>query len=129
MGFILDPLVEDNQRYVFYEAANPHSMPVSVSSFGLQYKKSEWGVLFIKPQQGYQFPFAVGPGKSLRQSTTLHALYKELRESCRRPQDLKDVWFRSETDKTFTGRISKAWRKELEREFTEGIQPEEGEAG
>lgn len=104
-------------RQVFLEASNPHSKPVTISTFGLFYKRYKWGTLYVTPQIGYQFPYQLDGGKLLGQWTSLEELLKAIKKAGRTPRDLKWVWFKASSGKTYRGKIKKWIIKELEEEF------------
>ncbi|MBN1862969.1 MAG: hypothetical protein JW790_04935 [Dehalococcoidales bacterium] len=116
LGFIHSG-IEDNTRYLFLEATNPHSQPVTISTFGLLYKKKELGKLHVTPQVGYSFPYQLDNGKSIIQWSDMQLLLKTLREGMRVPQDLKWVYFQASSGKLYRNKIPKWVIKELEREF------------
>lgn len=104
-------------RQVFLEASNPHSKPVTISTFGLRYKRYKWGTLYVNPQMGFQFPYQLDGGKSLSQWTPLEELLKTLKKSGRTPIDLKWVWFKASSGKLYQGKIKKWIIEDLEKEF------------
>jgi hypothetical protein len=118
MGFKIHPLLKDDTRYIFLEAVNPHSKPVTLSSFGLLFKKKEWGKLHVNPQSGYDFPYQLDSGKSLTQWSAMQQLLKTLNGEGRVPQDLKWVYFQASSGKLYRNKIPKWIIKELEKEFS-----------
>ena len=104
-------------KLLFLEAANPHSQQVIVSSFGLSFKQEELGSLWISPQLQYPLPYQIDSGKSLSQWTSVAELLKSRREKGQRPDDLKWVWFRTQTGKEYRERIDKHVIAVLQRDF------------
>jgi hypothetical protein len=118
LGFLINPDgSRDKSRQVFLEASNPHSKPVTLSTFGLFFKRKEWGKIQVMPQMGYQFPYQLDGGKSLSQWSDMQDLLKTLKKDGRTPRDLKWAWFRASSDKLYRGKIKKWVIKELEKEF------------
>jgi len=106
-----------SNRQVFFEASNPHTKPVTLSGFGLYYKRPKWGFLQVMPQMGYQFPYQLDGGKSLSQWSDMQDLLKTLKKGGRTPRDLKWAWFRASSGKLCRGKIKKWVIEELEKEF------------
>ena len=104
----------DEGQQLFLEASNPHSKPVTVSNFGLQYRSKAKGALMIMPQLGYTFPYQVDGGKSLTQWTSVAALLDVLGENGNTPSDLKQVWFKSAPGKEYRRRIPSSVIQRLE---------------
>jgi hypothetical protein len=102
---------------VFLEARNTHLVPVTVSSFGLGFKRRKGERLVMPPQRDYRFPYEVSGGKELTQWTSIEELLRALRERGRRPSDLRWGWFRASSGKEFRGRIDSKVIATLEREF------------
>lgn len=108
----------DKTRQIFLEASNPHTKPVTLSTFGLSYKYRKWGTLYVNPQIGYTFPFQLDGGKSLSQRTLLQELLKTLKKAEKTPRDLKWVWFRASSGKLYRSKIERGIIEELEEEFS-----------
>jgi len=106
-----------SNRQVFFEAGNPHTKAVTLSGFGLYYKRPEWGFLQVMPQMGYQFPYQLDGGKSLTQWSDMQDLLKTLKKDGRTPRDLKWAWFRASSGELYRGKIKKWVIEELEKEF------------
>ncbi len=106
-----------NRRQVFLAASNPHTKPVTLSAFGLSFKRYKWGTLHVNPQIGYEFPYQLDGGKSLRQWSLMEDLLKTLKKDGRTPRDLKWAWFRASSGKLYRGKIKKWVIEELEKEF------------
>jgi len=107
----------DKIRYLFYEAVNPHSKPVTLSSFGLLFKLKEWGKIGVIPQVGYQFPYQLDGGKSLSQWSDMQDLLATLKKQERTPRDLKWVYFQASSGKLYRSKIKKWVIEELEKEL------------
>jgi len=107
----------DKTRYIFYEAANPHSKPVTLSSFGLLFKLKEWGKIQTMPQIGYHFPYQLDGGKSLSQWSDMQDLFQTLKKQERTPRDLKWVYFQASSGKLYRSKIENWVIEELEKEF------------
>ena len=88
---------------LFLEALNPHTKPVTVSSFGLLYKSKKTSTLL--PQSPGVFPFQIEGGKSFTQWTSVSQLLENLRERGQRPSDIKGLWFLSSRGKPFKKKI------------------------
>jgi hypothetical protein len=117
LGFIHNQLIQDDTRYIFYEAANPHLKPVTLSAFGLLFKRKKWGKFQVMPQHPYAFPYELAGGKSFNQWSAVSELIKTLKNEGRVPSDLKWVYFHSSSGKTYRGKIEKWLIKELEKEY------------
>jgi len=116
LGFLITPGPADKTRQVFLEARNPHTKPVTLSTFGLSFKQDKWGTLYVTPQAGYQFPYQLDGGKSVQQWTTVQSLLETLRKDGRAPSDLKWVWFRASSGKLYRSKIRKWVIEGLEKE-------------
>lgn len=103
--------------YIFFEARNPHPLPVTVSSFGLNYKRTKGYKITILPQVGYKFPYEVEGGKELVQWKSVEDFLSELRSYRERPSNLKWVWFRATSGKVFRGKIDPEIIIALEKAF------------
>lgn len=118
LGLLITP--DDSQsriRQVFLEASNPHSRPVTLSTFGLLYKCKKWGKLQVTPQMSHQFPYQLDGGKSLPQWTSVKQLLAILKKEKRTPKDLKWAYFQASSGKLYRGRIEKWVIEELEKEL------------
>lgn len=113
LGFITG----DTTRQVFYEAANPHSKSVTLSTFGILFKRKQMGTLFTTPQLGYQFPYQLDGGKSIQQWASVQNLLETLKKGNNTPGDLKWVYFNASSGKTYRGKIEKWVIAELEKAF------------
>ena len=91
LGFLVCSGSIDKTRQVLLEARNPHSKPVTLSTFGLSFKQDKWGTLLLNPQAGYQFPYQLEGGKSIHQWTTVQSLLDAIRKEGRTPADIKWV--------------------------------------
>lgn len=107
----------DESHQVFLEASNPHSKPVTLSTFGLLYKRKEWGKIQVNPQMGYQFPYQLDGGKSLSQWSSVKQLLEVLKKDKRTPRDLKWAWFKASSGHLYRGKIKEWVIEELEQEF------------
>ena len=107
-------LVGDSTEYLFLEAKNPHTKPVTLAAFGLSFKRKGWGDLWVAPGVGYRFPYKLGGGESISQWTSVQGLLDSLGGQGRAPSDLKWIWFRSSSGKLFRGKI--------ERELIQGLE-------
>jgi len=116
-GFTIQRGVKGRKKHLFYEAANRHSKPVTLSSFGLAYERKEWGRLAIMPDEPYYSGYQLDGGKSLSQQIIYQSLFKNLRDAGRRPRDLKYVWFGTQSGSLFRNKIEKWVINELEKEF------------
>ena len=117
LGFIVGGIPRDDSRKLFLRARNPHTPSVTISSFGLSYKRKDCGVLWITAQAGYIFPYEVRGGGNIEQWTDVSELIKTLRESGRKPTDLKEAWFNASSGKTYSKRIDKETIKGLQEAF------------
>ena len=108
---------KDESGKLFLTAKNPHTPAITVSSFGLSYKNKGWGVLWITAQAGYIFPYEVPGGGSIQQWTDVSELNRKLRESGRKPTDLKEAWFIASSGQTYSKRIDKETIKGLQEAF------------
>ena len=116
LGFLVNPDgSRDRSRQVFLEASNPHSKPVTLSAFGLIFKRKEWGKIQVMPQKGYQFPYQLDGGKSLPQWSSVQDLLETLKREGRVPRDLKWVYFAASSGKLYRSKIKKWIIEELEK--------------
>lgn len=115
-GYIISQKDRSDLQF-FMRAANPHTRPVTLSSFGLLYSKVKWGKIQVTPQLGYVLPFQIDAGKSIQQWSDVKGLFKTLKESNRKPTDLKWVYFQSETGKYFRGKINSGFIAALQSGF------------
>ena len=109
--------VEMSGKLLFLEATNPHTRQVTVSSFGLSFKRKDLGLLWISPQHQYPLPYQIDGGKSLSQWTPVSGLLKGRREKGQRPDDLRWVWFRTQTGKEYRERIDPQVIRVLQQDF------------
>lgn len=116
LGFIHASGIVNEERQIIYEAINPHSKPVTLSTFGLTFRQKKWGKLFITPQFGYQFPYQLDGGKSISQWSEVKSLLKTLERENRTPKDLKWAYFNASSGKVYRHEIKKWVIKELEKE-------------
>lgn len=116
LGFLIGVGSVDKTRQVLLGARNPHTKPVTLSTFGLSYKQDKWGTLNVTPQAGYQFPYQLDGGKSVQQWTSVQSLLDTLQKDGRLPSDLKWVWFRASSGKSYRNKIKKWVIDGLEKE-------------
>jgi hypothetical protein len=107
----------DPTKQLLFQASNPHTRPVTLSTFGLGYKDKKLGTLLLNPQFGYSFPYQLDGGKSIVQWATVETLLAVLKKEGQRPSDLGWVYFRSSTGKTFRSKIDDKVIQELEEAF------------
>lgn len=117
-GFRFDTLAKTSTPYIYLEAVNPHSKPVTISTFGLLFKKKEWGEVHVNPQVGCNFPYQLDSGKSLSQVLIPESLLKTLKKDGRVPSDLKWVYFKASSGKVYRDKIPKWIINKLEEEFS-----------
>jgi len=118
LGFLITPDgSRDESRQVFLEASNPHSKPVTLSAFGLIFKRKEWGKIQVMPQMGYPFPYQLDGGKSLSQWSSVQQLLETLKKDERTPRDFKWVYFAASSGKLYRSKIKKWVIEALEKEF------------
>jgi hypothetical protein len=109
--------IKDNTRFIVLVAKNPHSKPVTVETFGFDYKSKPSWKLQVTPDGSYQFPYEVKGGQSLSQRTTEQNLFATLRKEGQEPSDLKGVWFESSSGKVFHGKIPPVSMRVLKEAF------------
>ena len=107
----------EQANLVFLIARNPHLASVTVSSFGLNYKRPMGDKMIIFHQPGYEFPYEVVGGKELVQWIEIEKLLGNLRQLGRRPSDLKWVWFQASSGKVFRDEIDSKVIIALEKAF------------
>lgn len=112
----------EQASHIFFEAKNPHHVPVTVSSFGLDYERPKGAKITILPQVGSQFPYEVAGGKELIQWRPIGEFLSKLRQIGERPSHLKWVWFQASSGKVFRGMIDPKVIISLEKAFQ--TQPE-----
>lgn len=112
------PLFDENTRYICLEAKNPHSKPVTLSTFGWRYKSQAPMQFQIMPDGTLQFPFELEGGKAISQLSPEEDLFKALRKEGLKPSDLKCVFFKSSSGKTFRGKIPRVTMQALENHFS-----------
>ena len=103
--------------YIFFEARNPHHVPITVSGFGLNYKRRKGHKLFILPQVGSQFPYEVSGGKDLTEQRSIAEFLNQLRDIGERPSHLESVWFQASSGKVFRSKIEPKVIASLEKTF------------
>lgn len=124
-GFIHHQVIKDNTWYVFLEARNPHSKLVVLSTFGFYYRREEWGSLQVMPQAGFDFPYALEGGRALTQYTPIFDLANKLKETGRKPSDLKWIYFSSSAGKVFKNKISHKKIEVLQKVYDGEIREED----
>lgn len=107
----------EQASYIFFEAINPHHVPVTVSSFGLDYKRPKGSKITILPQVFSQFPYEVAGGKNLTQWRSIDEFLSRLREIGESPSHLKWVWFQASSGKVFRSKIDPEVIIALEKAF------------
>lgn len=116
---------ESGERHLYLEARNPHSRPVTVSSFGLLYRESRrgWrlrgrpGRLWFRPNDVSRFPNTIDGGQSLTQWHTVDGHLDRLREIGLEPRNMRKVWFLSSAGKYYQEPIDKEVIKSLQTQF------------
>ena len=111
------PMFKEGVRYICLEAKNPHSKPVTVETFGFDYKSKTKERFQVLPDGLYQFPYEVKGGQSISQLTTEESLFPALRKEGKKPSDLKGVWFQSSPGQVFRGKIPRVSMRVLEEAF------------
>jgi hypothetical protein len=122
LGFLHEAGEVSTLRQVFYVARNVHTKTVSLSSFGLSYKKKELGTLQVTPQMGYQFPYKLEGQSSITQWASVDNLLGTLYSAKRTPKELKWVWFTASSGKLYRSKIKKWVIQELDREFQQAYK-------
>ena len=112
------PLFNENTRYISLEARNPHSKPVTLSTFGFYFKSRAHGRLQVLSDGTCQFPFELEGGKAVSQRTSEENLFKALREAGRKPSDIGGAYFESSSGKIFRGRIPRVSMRVLKESFS-----------
>lgn len=107
----------EQASYIFFEARNPHHVPVWISSFGLDYRRPKGKRITMLPQVGYQFPYEVVGGKELVQWKPIEEFLSKLRQIGEKPSALKWVWFQASSGKVFRGKIAPKVIISLEKAF------------
>ena len=105
---------------LFFEASNPHSKPVTVSTFGLDYRKGVQTTIHVPQQLPGEYPYQIEGGKALTEWTALDSVFANLRKQGARPSDIKHVWFRSSSGKTYRGKVLAAELVRLDEMFAAG---------
>lgn len=109
-------LANPNQKQLMLQASNPYTKLVTVTSFGISFKRKINGIAII-PQPPYTFPYEIKGGSSLDQWISVTRVTLYLKEQNGTPSDLKEIWFQSVTGRVFRGPISAQTRKGLNKEF------------
>jgi hypothetical protein len=117
IGYMVSGGQVEKAPSILFEAINPHTKSVMLSTFGLSYRHPELGTLYVNPQIGYQFPYKLEGGTSLTQWTTMTDLLDILKEQGREPSELKWVWFKSSSGKPFRSKIHRKTIRSLEKAF------------
>jgi hypothetical protein len=112
------PLFDENTRYICLEAKNPHSKPVTLSTFGWRYKSKEPMKFQVMPDGTLQFPFELESGKAISQLSPEEDFFEALRKEGLRPRDLKCVFFELSSGKIFRGKITRVTMQALENHFS-----------
>jgi len=110
-------LANPKEKQLMFHASNPHTKPVTVTSFGISFKRKINGIVVI-PQPGYNFPYEITGGRSLDQWISVTKVTSYLREQNGKPSDLKEIWFQSVTGRVFRGSINARTLEDLNKEFT-----------
>jgi hypothetical protein len=118
LGFYVGADPPDHTLYLFLEAKNPHTKPVTLSAFGLSFKRKEWGSEWVPPRRCYPFPYKLDGGESLTQWTPVQGLLASLEKQGRAPSDLKWVWFKSSSGKLFRNKIEGKVIQSLEEKLS-----------
>lgn len=116
-GIIDQPGEGASDPMLFLAASNPHTRPTILEAFGYRYRKKKWGYVQINPQLGFELPRKLEPGDSYSQWTPIAGIAKSLREQGRTPRDIKDIWFRLRTGRTFGGKIPKYAFRQINEEY------------
>lgn len=112
------PLFTENTQYISLEAKNPHSKPVTLSTFGFYFKSRARGKLQVLSDGTCQFPFELEGGKAISQRTPKESLLKALRKAGRRPSDIGGVYWESSSGKVFRGKIPRVSMRVLKESFS-----------
>jgi hypothetical protein len=111
----------DENRQVILTAANTHNKPVTIESFGLTFKRKQWGSMLLAPQANCQLPYQLDGGKSLTQWSEIKQILSALKSEERVPRDLKSAYFAASSGKTYEGKIKKYIIRTLEKETSKGV--------
>jgi hypothetical protein len=114
----LDTLSGDIEEEIGVEAINPHSKPVTLSSYGFAIKGGETSKVVVTEPSPYRLPYELGGGKSLTERIAVEDMVDALKRSGRNPADLECAWFRASSGKVFSSsKLSKAFIQALEKKF------------
>ena len=114
------PFISDDAKYLSFEAVNPHSKTVTLSSFGLLYKDVKKGKLQVNPTaDGIILPYRLYGGESIKQTIPQDDLFTTLRKNNNRPKDIKCVYFAASSGKIYPGKIKAVTMEALEQRFNE----------
>ena len=117
--------IDSPQSHIYLVARNPHSRPVTVSSFGVIYATPRFPLglrssrlrLWFRPNDISQFPFQIDGGRSLTQYHTLAAYFQRARENGVEPRNLAQVWFLTSSGKYFNGKVDHQVAHSLQKQF------------
>ena len=118
----LDP----SENNIYLDARNPHSHPVTVSSFGVIFgahkrpwrlRPSKYVRLWFRPNEPRNFPYQIEGGRSLMQWHTVANHFGHLRELGLEPQNLTKVWFLASSGKYYYGKVDKLTAMSLQDQF------------
>jgi hypothetical protein len=112
-----DSLFSKDKLYIGLEAKNPHTKTIILSTFGFFYKSKADGKLQTMPDGLHQFPYVLEAGKAISQFSDEENLFKVLKETDKKPTDLKYAYFTSSAGKTFCGKIPRVTMQTLEKHF------------
>jgi hypothetical protein len=109
----------DSTQYLSFEAANAKDKPVTLSSYGLMFKRRKSDLLHVIPSPVTTFPIRLESRDSISDHIPQENLFKTLREMHKRPKELKWVYFKDATGYYYRNKIAKITIKELERRYNE----------
>ena len=97
-----------NTLQVIFQAQNPRTHPVTVSTFGYRVRNGKKPMMQVGHQSHlFRFPYEIVGGKSLVQWADANEVIRSLCENGNKPSDIKYAWFNTAAGKEFRGKPSK----------------------
>jgi hypothetical protein len=114
-AYYREPISNNDVRRISVDAVNPHSTPVTLSTFGFGLREKE-SMLFVIPET-VDLPYELKGGKSITELCRVENLFDGLRKGNKTPNDLAFVWYRAQSGKLYKKKLHKNFIKILQEEF------------
>jgi len=117
LGYIYNlPGISSETQYVFIKAANPHSKPVTLSTFGLSFRNRQNRWVIIYPQF-FSSPYQLDGSKSVSAQVPTQWLLNNLIKDGLSPSKIKCAYFQSATGNVYQGKLHPETIKSLEKAY------------